>query len=139
MAEELRWETLAPAGTTTDANSSSEFRNDSSRDIHIRELNWACELRTGANDESGVFELSKSPVIASATNNGVFFIKPIALGVSGGTTGSGADDVFFFANGQSKYAKGQLTLEPGESLFTNENIISGTPNMVNRWVLGYHF
>lgn len=139
MAEELRWETLAPAGTTADANASSEFRNDSSRDIHIREVSWANELRTAANDESGVFELSKSPVIASANNNGVFFLIAIAIGVSGGTTGAALDDVEWVQNGHRKYAKGQLTLEPGESLFTNENIISGTPTMVGRWILGYHF
>ncbi len=139
MAEELRWETLAPSGTTADANSSSEFRNDSSVDIMIREVSWANELRTGANDESGVFELSKSPVIASANNNGVFFGIFIAVGISAGTIGSGADDVEFAENGHRKYASGQLTLEPGESLFTNENIISGTPTMAARWVIGYHF
>ncbi len=139
MAEELRWEALVPASTTADAEASTEFRNDSSQTIHIREISWAHELRTAANDESAVFEISKSPRISGNLNNGVFFVKAIAIGCSAGTTGSGADDVNFTANGQTKYAEGQLTLEPGESLFTNENIISGTPTMAPAWELGYHF
>lgn len=139
MADELRWETLAPTGTTADAEASSEFRNDSSRTIHVREINWAHELRTAANDESAVAEIGKSPRISGNINNGVFFVKPIVIGTSGGTTGSGADDVNFTENGQDKYAEGQVTLEPGESLFTNENIISGTPTLVPVWVIGYHY
>ncbi len=139
MAEELRWEVLSPASATTDTSSAAEFRNDSSRIIHVREINWAHFLLTGANDEGGVIEISKSPVIASATNNNVFFVLAQSLFVNAGTTGSGADDVAFAENGGRKWAKGQLTLEPGESLYINYNIIAGTPTLQANFVVGYHF
>lgn len=140
MASELRWEVLFDTGTdgVTTVSAGAEFRNDSSQLIHIREITWANSLETGANDENGLAEISKSPVLAVETANNVFFTLPTFLGVSAGTTGTGAQDVTFFTNGGRKYGRGQLTLEPNESLFVNIKKTSG--GKVNaRFSLGYHF
>ncbi len=139
MAEELRWENLAPANTTGDVDSAAEFRNDSSRDIHIREINYAHFLAIATTDERASIEISKSPTIQAAVNNGVFFLYMQALGVESSTTGAASDDGTVTVNGGRKWARGQLTLEPGESLYVNQNVISGAPTMEVHYMIGYHF
>ncbi len=120
MAVELRHETLFDTdAAAAAANAAAEFRNDSSRNIHIREIDMELRYRTAANDESAWMEVSKSPVLASQTNNNVFFSMALSSGTSAGTTGSGADDVSGSRSKGRKFGKGQLTLEPGESLFLN--------------------
>ena len=136
---ELRYEGLIAATVTASANSQAEFRNDSSRVIHIREMFYSIKLITAANDEFATCELSKSPVFTRSNSNNPFFSFPVAIGASAGTIGSGADDVCFVENGSHKWAKGQLTLEPGESLFLNVSIGAGAPSLANEWELGYHF
>lgn len=140
MADELRWETLTdtvPDGTTA-ANAGAEFRNDASVLLHIRTLIYDRSLNTAANDERDTAEISKSPVIASFTNNNVFFAYPISLGISGGTTGSGADDVSVTAQGGRNFGLGQLTLEPNESLFINTSKTSGGSSFTS-FQIGFHY
>lgn len=140
FAVELRWEVLnvQTADGTTSANSAAEFRNDSSRTMHIRIITVTMQLDTAANDETGLIEISKSPTLAINTNNNVFYTWPTFLGVSGGTTGAALDDVSFFENKVIKYGKGQLTLEPNESLFVNVSKSSGG-TVQSRYVIGYQF
>lgn len=139
MAEELRWESLVVASGTSSVNSGAEFRNDSSVNIHIREINYAHILTTGANDEFATVEVSKSPTITTGTSNTPWFSYGQRVGITAGTTGSGADDVAQGINGGRKYAKGQLVLEPGESLFVNTQIGAGAPTLQPLYQLGYHF
>ncbi len=140
MADELRWETVTVtvADGTTLSNAGAEFRNDASRPLTIRTILWDRSLNTAANDERDTAEISKSPVIASFTNNNVFFAYAVSLGISGGTTGSGADDVSTFASGGRNFGKGQLTLEPNESLFVNTSKTSGGSSF-SSWQIGYHY
>lgn len=120
MAVELRHENLySTDNSASSSDSAAEFRNDSSRMIHVREIDMDLQLKVGANDENAVVEISKSPVLASRVNNNVFFTQTLSAGISAGTIGSGADDVATSKGKSRKYGKGQLTLEPGESLYLN--------------------
>jgi len=140
MADELRWETLAGtiADGTTASNSAAEFRNDASRMLSVRTILYDNALNAAANDERGTGEISKSPVIASFTNNNVFFAYGQSLGVHGGTTGAALDDVSMFATGGHNFGKGQLTLEPNESLFVNVSKTSGG-TWAFQYQIGYHY
>ncbi len=117
MAKELRHETLF--GTvndgTTASNSAAEFRNDSSAIIHIRKIGYAHGYFTAGLDEDGSVEISKSPTLAGLTNNGPFYSYLQRLAAAAGVA---ADSSRSFNGGQT-FGKGQLTLEPNESLFVN--------------------
>lgn len=140
MAQELRHETLTAtvADGVTSSNSAAEFRNDSSRDIMIREIVYAHALSGAANDENALVEIGKSPTQASLTNNQVFYNFPQQLNIAAGTTGSGADDVGTSRNGGKNWERGQLTLEPNESLFVNVTKTTGGAIRF-RYVIGYEF
>jgi len=135
MAKELRQETLKGnvADATTAANSDAEFRNDSSAIIHIRKIHYTHIYHTAAIDERALVELSKSPTIASLVNNGVFYTYPQQVG-GGGAVGDSTGSV----NGGTTYGKGQLTLEPNESLFVNASKTSGG-GLAYIYVIEYEF
>lgn len=140
MAEELRWENLFDTGGdgTTTISAGAEFRNDSSRMLHIRSIDWAHQYSGAENNEVALVELSKSPVLSANTNNNVFYTVIQNLGVTGGTTGAALDDVSVTTTGGRKYGRGQLTLEPNESLFVNAT--KSTGGQVNiHYVIGYHY
>ncbi len=134
MADELLWENLiaAVADGTSNSNSAAEFRNDSSRTMHIRTIFAALQFVTAALNEDGVAELSKSPVLGITTNNGVFFTFPIFIGR--GVTGDGSEDRHIGRN----FGVGQLTLEPNESLFINMSKTSGG-DLTAAFEIGFHF
>ncbi len=140
MGSELRFEALVGnvADATTQSNSVSEFRNDSSRTLHIRDIRWTHIYATHEAEESGLIEISKSPTVASLVNNGVFFSLPVRCGGLGATTGAAVDDQSSPTNGGWKYGRGQLTLEPNESLFVN-CIKSSGGIMSYDWIIGYHY
>ncbi len=140
LAAELRHELLTAqiADGTTSADSNSEFRNDSSRMMHIREINYSHRYGTFQADEVGQCEISKSPTFASVTNNNVFFTYLQRVGGLAGTTGAASDDHAQSINGGFKWARGQLTLEPNESLFVNVSKSSGG-FMNYHYRIGYHY
>ncbi len=123
MAKELRQEILraSTADGTTTANAISEFRNDSSKAIMIRKILYTLLYSTAGPDERGLSEISKSPAIASLTNNNVFYTYPQQIGVETAV----ALDSSNSKNGGTTYGRGQLTLEPNESLFVNHSKSSG--------------
>ncbi len=135
MAKELRQETLKGnvADGVTSASSDSEFRNDSSALIHIRKIHYTHIFHTAAIDERALVELSKSPTIASLVNNGVFYTYPQQVG-GGGAVGDSTGSI----NGGTTYGKGQLTLEPNESLFVNASKTSGG-GLAYIYVIEYEF
>lgn len=135
MSQEGRHESLSNtvADGTTASNSVSEFRNDSSGFIHIRGATYAHQLRTAQVNEQGQIELSKSPVMAATTNNNVFFTWMQSIASNGGA----ADDTSAI-NGGRKWGRGQLVLEPNESLFVNVTKTSGGI-IVFSYVLEYEF
>jgi len=143
MASELRHETLFDTGGdgVVAVSAGAEFRNDSSQIIHIRGLSWNHNLASAAINEGGAVELSKSPVIATNTNNNVFFTEPQEIRMDNGdgvTATQTAGDSGKAENGREKYGRGQLTLEPNESLFVN--IAKSSGGIINaRYNIRYHF
>ena len=140
MADELRWETLAVtvADGTTASNAAAEFRNDASRILHIRTIIVDRSFNTAATDERDTAEISKSPVIASFTNNNVFFAYPVSLGIESSTTGAAGDDGSVTFSGGRNFGVGQLTLEPNESLFVNTSKTTGGTSF-SSWQIGFHY
>lgn len=137
MARELRHETLAPTNVTVDTNSAAEFRNDSASMIHIRGIDYAHKMITAENDESMTVEISKAPTLQSNTPNSPFFNYPQSVGITA-TTGAALDDSTAAVNGSKRWGRGQLTLEPNESLFVNIDV-AGTPSANVLYVLEYEF
>ncbi len=135
MAAELRQEILKGnvADGTAAASADSEFRNDSSAIIHIRKIHYTHLYHTAAIDERGLVELSKSPTVASLTPNNVFYTYPQQVG-GGGAVGDSSGTI----NGGTTYGKGQLTLEPNESLFVNVSKTSGG-GLAYIYVIEYEF
>jgi len=119
MAKELRHETLVDtvADGTQTASAGAEFRNDLSGMIHIRELDINAVLRTAGINEGVTVEISKAPVRQGAVANGPFFLMQLEIGMPA----SGATPVDGEITGTKvkRWERGQLTLEPGESLFMN--------------------
>lgn len=140
MAEELRHETLSAtiADGTTSSNSAAEFRNDSSRSMMIRIIEEDVALNAAENDERGTIEISKSPTFASNTNNNVFFTRGTTVNITGGTTGAATDDVGVSKQRGRTFGKGQLTLEPNESLFVNGSKTTGG-TLIGSYQISYHF
>lgn len=135
--KELRWETLSILGVAAAGNALAEFRNDSSAMIHIRDL-WASHLaKTVTPGDEMQVELSKAIAFVFRTNNNSRFTWPQSL--SGGPTGATPNDGSVVVNAGRKYARGQLTLEPGESLFANYTLQTGAANIDIGYVLGYEF
>lgn len=121
LARELRHEVLTGtiADGTTASNSAAEFRNDSAGMIHIRGLDYDHTYGTAENDESATVEITKAPSFQSGTNNSPFFAWPQTVSIESGTTGAALDDVSVSIQGGKRWGRGQLTLEPNESLFVN--------------------
>ena len=125
MAQELRHEHLydTVADGTTSADAGAEFRNDSAGMVHIRAIVISGTLSTAAPNESASIEVSKAPVYQGATANSPFYSRRVhALGPpTGATPADGGVNATFI----DKYGRGQLTLEPNESLFLNTSKSSG--------------
>ncbi len=137
MAKELRHETLIATGTTATANSQAEFRNDSSSMIHIRELddNLFAVAVTPADELMG--EISKASAAVGRTPNTPFFT--VNLIVTGPPTGATPADGSISVVKIKKYARGQLTLEPGESLFMHSILLTGAPTWDHFCHIAYEF
>lgn len=139
MSHEQRVETLLGTGVQADASAHSEFRNDSSVIMSIKDIDYAIALKTGANDESVRIELSKAPSSQFTTNNSPFWKWGQKIGIKAGTLGSGADDVSEQIHGGKSWTKGELTLEPGESVFVNIDVVSGSALLDYTYHIAYEF
>lgn len=117
LAAELRQEILTGivAGGVTQSDSAVEFRNDSSGFIAIRKIHAAHSASAMASAESVSIEISKSPTVASTVNNNPFYTVLYRLQKMSGDTVDSGDRV----NRTISYGRGQLMLEPNESLFVN--------------------
>jgi len=133
---ELRWEVMhdVVADGTTTANAAQEFRNETSRLLHIRRIRWAHTFSGAGPNEGGGTELSKAPVLQSGTDESPFYTLPIQFHVNTAV----ALDSGITENGEVLYGRGHLTLEPNESLFNNSSKTSGG-SLTARWILGYEF
>ncbi len=139
MAEELRSEVLSStlADGTQNANAAAEFRNDSSRMLFVRQISWAHKLDSAGPAEGAYVEVSKSPTFTGRGNNNVFFTLMQCVGAQ--ATGATPADGDSIENGKDKWSKGQVTLEPNESLFINITKDQTGGGMQANYVLYYHF
>ncbi len=136
VAQELRHETLRASITST-ADAIVEFRNDSAGMIHIRGIDWEAQL-TGENDERARMELSKAPAYQGITTGSPFFRYGFRIGIEGSTTGAATDDGTVTVHRSRRWGRGQLTLEPNESLFLNATV-TGSGQVDGASVIEYEF
>lgn len=139
MAEELRWHMLA--GTTPDTDTGddadAQFENSADKICHIREIQISCRLKTATCDEYANVEVSKAPGgDQMAVNGSNFYTLPVRLVAP--PAGATPVDGGVFYNGVRKYAKGQVTLEPNESLFVN-TLKSAGGHLEYTFEIGFHY
>ncbi len=139
MAEELRWETLLSIAIA-DTNAFGEFRNDTNADLFIRSADL---LLTVANITATTavniaqMQLSKSNTIDNVNNTSIYQLNVGGTSMNDETGGVGPNATSNTVN--KLYAKGQLILEPGESLFGHLNF-DNTPTSTRAQItIGYHF
>ncbi len=139
MAEELRWESLISTATV-DTNAFGEFRNDTNADLFVRSVDilFLTENITATTASNhGQLQVSKSNTIDQVNNSSIYQLNIGGMSMNDETGSVGP-------NGSSQtvnklYAKGQLILEPGESLFGHLDF-ANTPTTVKANVtIGYHF
>lgn len=139
MAEELRWETLTSTAIA-DINAFGEFRNDTSGDIFIRSIDMYlnASLVTATTGVANVTQqIGKSNTIDLANNTSIYQLNNGATFMNDETGGVGPNAMVQTVN--KLYAKGQLTLEPGESLFGHMEFGNVASNVVCAITIGYHF
>lgn len=136
MAKELRHELVRTIDVDGAGDSLAEFRNDTSVDIHIRELDAEAVLTTAALGEISKAELSKAPVYQGVTNNSPFWRWGITVGNPGNIA---IDSNGATVNRGKRYGRGQLVLEPNESIFLNAGGQIGAPTINVGFEIGYEF
>lgn len=139
MAEELRWETLLST-SVADGNAVGEFRNDTSGNIFIRSIDMfhMVQLDTVSDADVNIrSQLSKSNTIDLVNNTSIWQLNNgqtcTLAGAGDNGNGGGVNSV------NKLYAKGQLILEPGESIFLHLNADNAPTTSVTNNVIGYHF
>jgi len=133
---ELRWEVMFSSNTADQANAVQEFRNETSKLLHIRRIRWAIRAGLGAPDEMSEHELSKAPVFQSGTDESPFFTLPVKLAMP--ATGATPADGEIAENGEALFGRGHLTLEVNESVFHNYSQSADVTSVVD-WVIAYEF
>lgn len=115
-AGELIWRTLFDGSFNGQADAMAELRNDSSRDMSIRKTSINLRAGVAADDDEYAVELSTDPTYTTSTVNGDPGWRSVVDGETVFTTSG------FTQTGISKtesFGKGQLILEPGESIYLN--------------------
>lgn len=135
MAKQLVQETLSDTGRTASSDNISEFRNDTAGLIHIRSVSGNAHAIDLADGDEAIIELSKAIAFNSRTNNTSRWsiVLPTLSNESGATLGSVAVSV------KDKWARGQLTLRQGESIYLNMLVISGNAGTDMSWQIDYEF
>jgi len=134
MAEKLRWETLA-ATLTGNANNLTNFENTAAKTMFIRDLYLMGSFNGLDAGDSDELELSKSATGASnADGDSTFRVQVAVRAVEQLST---AVDGGIVDETDRKYAKGQVTLEPGETLFMNQ--LGGSASGQGKAIIGYHY
>lgn len=137
MADELIWRTLFASDTgDTQYDAAAELRNDSSRDMLIRKNSLNVRAGVLTDDDEYGAEISTDPTFTTAAVNGDPGYRLVAEGQHVIET-TGAAQV-----GISKtdsYGRGQLVLEPGESLYLNMFADAGSNVIAARAVIGWEF
>lgn len=133
-SKELRHEQLINFGAQADSDAGAEFRNDSSVTLSIISIDYSHTMDTAALNEAARVELSKSPVMSQLTANNPFWSYGQSIARGFGEAVDGAVS----KNGGKSWDKGQLTLEPGESIFLNIDV-TGAPTIDANYEVSYEF
>jgi len=124
MAKKLRWHTirLTDADATTGVDNGARFVNESQQDYHVRQQHWQMELTAAAPGEGGDAQLSFQSTFARVNDEDEYRET-----VSVGMPATGATPVDGDANRNQEYYfdRGQLIIEPGESLKLSTNKTNG--------------
>ncbi len=107
--------------------------------IHIRRIRESCTLNGIEAAEQGGVEIGKAPTFQFGTVGSFPWFEFHITMTGWGTTGAAVDDVDAVSTHEEMlFGKGQLTLEPNESLFTN--IAKGSGGSLGaRHMIGYEF
>ncbi len=136
MAKELRTETLFGGGKTATVNADAEFRNDTSGMIFIRDIKGITSMQDGVAGDEVVIEISKAVAFIGNTNNQTRWNMHMKLNSEAGINTVVTADR---DRAHDKWARGQLTLEPGESLLTHLNFLGGNGVTDYKWDIEYEF
>jgi len=139
MAEELRFETLISTAIV-DVNAFGEFRNDTSGNLFIRSIDMLLTtLNITATTAVNLAQqqISKSNTIDNTNNTSIFQLNQGGTSMNDETGGVGPNATSQTLN--KLYAKGQLILEPGESLFGHVNFDNTPTTHRSQITIGYHF
>ncbi len=128
---------MTTPGVQVEYDAVVQFRNNSSRTLHLRKIFAAIDYTIMDGDnEQVVCAISKSPDAQALVSNGNPFFKwPIRTALSVATTGA----TMLSKNGGISLGRGQLTLEPDEAVFViiiadaNDIVITGN------YDLGFEF
>lgn len=118
LAQELRWQTLVNNYDTGElrANAEEVFTNESNDIMHIRMLRIESKALDLADNESCRMEISKAPAYQSDDET-TFFTWGVVHAAD--HVPAGSEEIGKVAMATIMFARGQLTLEPNESLYTN--------------------
>jgi len=139
MAEELRWETLISTAVV-DTNAFGEFRNDAKADVNIRSIDMLLTgtlITASTAVADGLMQLSKANTVDNTNNTSIFQLNVGGTWMNDETGGVGPNASSNTVN--KLYAKGQLTLETGESVFGHLDFGNVPTNINARITIGYHF
>jgi len=138
LATKLRWESVSQqvADGTTSENNGSRHTNNADRDEHIRQIHVRASLGTAGPNESATTQLSHQATRLSSANLNneeefriqaeIVMDTAVAL-----DAGKSISDHWYFA-------RGQLVLEPGESLKSSLAKTSGGAAETD-WLIGYEY
>lgn len=135
MAKKLRWHKIRQqvADGTTAENNGARFTNQSDDDFIIRQIHTVAKLQTAGIGEEMECQLSYQGAINTADDEDEFRLEIDAMMPASGATPVDGDivesDHFYFD-------RGQLVLEPGESLKSSMQKSSGGIG-TGIWMLGY--
>ena len=137
MADELRWETLLVdvADGVTASDAGATFTNTTKDDIFIRRIHRALRTAAAGPNEIMTSQLSKQGSFQSINGQSGFNLTDEVGTPASGATPTDGTTTF---NATELYARGQLKLEPNETVFVNVTKSSGGASR-SRYEIGYHF
>lgn len=134
MAEKLRWHRIAAGGQTgASQNLGTRLTNTTDSDMFIRRTALRIVTRVAATGEGAVAELTQSPAVE--IDGDTFFREEAASYASGVNSADAAAQPMISRNA---YARGEVVLEPGDSLYLGLTL-QGTPTVDLTGMIGYHF
>lgn len=152
MAEELRWTHLidTSSGTSTETNNAvASFQNTTDEDIHIRNIDYTGVIVdtspvTNASGYAYVTAQISKQIAYEAVSGSTNWKQNVVTSIDTTTNGTNveAGKTSTVQNKSFRFAKGQLVLEPNETLYIHD-VLTMSQLQINAhssaWLIGYHF